>query len=160
MEFDIGNILYIIITLVAVTVGLLGKKKKRQGQTDGESTGEAQPGFLESLEKLFNPGQQEQMVRDLQDHEQDLSFEEEYVEPTPAARPQSSSFMKEYEPSQMQRKEYGRRGANLSQSDDAHYYVEQFHSDENEGTDFFEVVKDFDAGTAVVYSAIINRIDY
>jgi hypothetical protein len=32
--------------------------------------------------------------------------------------------------------------------------------DEKEGTDYFEIVKDFDAGTAVVYSAIINRVDY
>jgi hypothetical protein len=32
--------------------------------------------------------------------------------------------------------------------------------DEMQGTNYFEIVRDFDAGTAVVYSAIINRLDY
>ena len=31
---------------------------------------------------------------------------------------------------------------------------------EEGGVDYFQVVKDFNAGTAVVYSAIINRLDY
>ena len=38
--------------------------------------------------------------------------------------------------------------------------LEVIDLEEEEGTDYFEVVKDFDAGTAVVYSAIINRVDY
>jgi len=32
--------------------------------------------------------------------------------------------------------------------------------EEADGPDYFEIIKDFDAGTAVVYSAIINRPDY
>jgi len=38
--------------------------------------------------------------------------------------------------------------------------LEVINLDQEEGTDYFEIVKDFDAGTAVVYSAIINRLDY
>ena len=39
----------------------------------------------------------------------------------------------------------------LIQLDDEH---------DQEDPDYFEIVKDFDAGTAVVYSAIINRVNY
>ena len=38
--------------------------------------------------------------------------------------------------------------------------LEVIQLEEEEGTNYFEIIKDFDAGTAVVYSAIINRIDY
>lgn len=38
--------------------------------------------------------------------------------------------------------------------------LEVFDLDELPGTDYFEIVKDFDAGTAIVYSSIINRLDY
>ena len=38
--------------------------------------------------------------------------------------------------------------------------LEVIDLDEVYGTDYFEIVRDFDAGTAVVYSAIINRLDY
>ena len=32
--------------------------------------------------------------------------------------------------------------------------------DGTQGNNYFEIVRDFDAGTAVVYSTIINRLDY
>ena len=38
--------------------------------------------------------------------------------------------------------------------------LEVLDLDEISGTNYFEIVRDFDAGTAVVYSAIINRLDY
>ena len=38
--------------------------------------------------------------------------------------------------------------------------LEVLDLDDEEGTDYFEVVKDFNAATAVVYSTIINRLDY
>ena len=31
--------------------------------------------------------------------------------------------------------------------------------DDQSGTDYFELLKDFDARSAIIYSAIINRID-
>jgi hypothetical protein len=38
--------------------------------------------------------------------------------------------------------------------------LEVINLDEEEGTDYFDIIKNFDAGAAVVYSAIINRLDY
>jgi hypothetical protein len=38
--------------------------------------------------------------------------------------------------------------------------LEVVELDDEGGTNYFEIVRDFDAGTAVVYSAIINRVDY
>ncbi len=51
MDFEIGNLFYIVITIVAVVVGLLGKKKKPAGQGTSETGGEKRPGFLENLEE-------------------------------------------------------------------------------------------------------------
>ena len=62
MEFEIGNLFYIVITMVAIIVGLLGKKKKPAGQGTGETEGRARPGFMENLEKAFNMGQEDQIV--------------------------------------------------------------------------------------------------
>ena len=38
MDFDVGNILYIVITLVAVIIGVLGKKKKPAEGGSGEQS--------------------------------------------------------------------------------------------------------------------------
>ena len=38
--------------------------------------------------------------------------------------------------------------------------IELLELEEEEKPDYFEIVKDFDLGTAVVYSAILNRQDY
>lgn len=157
MDFDIGNILYIVITLVAVTVGLLGRKKKPKVTGSGSGEGESAPTFLENLEKAFNMNQDEQLVVDLQEHEEDLPEEE--ILPEPEQSPKVSSLMEEYE-----RLASRRSGPNtdifLSESDILTEPLEVIHLDEDEATDYFEVVKEFDAGTAVVYSAIINRVDY
>ena len=48
----------------------------------------------------------------------------------------------------------------LAETDSITEPLEVIHIKEGEGTDYFEIIKDFDAGTAVVYSAIINRIEY
>jgi hypothetical protein len=38
--------------------------------------------------------------------------------------------------------------------------LEVIDLDKESGPDFFEMVNEFDAKTAIVYSAIINRLDY
>ena len=155
MDFDIGNILYIVITLVAVIVGVLGKKKKpaEGGSNAPEST--ARPGFMENLERVLQMGQEQTGVTELQDFEEDLPAEEVLTVPVVEqstddlrSRP---SIMDEYDRI-MQRTNDGD-----AISSDA---LELIELEELEGTDYFEIVKDFDAGTAVVYSAIINRLDY
>ncbi len=59
MDFDIGNILYIVITIVAVAVGLLGKKKKPAEGGSGAPKGNARPGFMENLERVLQMGQEQ-----------------------------------------------------------------------------------------------------
>ena len=162
MDFDIGNILYIVITLVAVIIGLLGKKKKQADGGSGAPGSESRPGFMENLERVLQMGQEEQEVRDLQDFEEDLPAEVE--EPAPAVEASMNdmmnrpSIMDDYERI-MNRNKDG--DLNLMQGEDEHMneVLELIDLDETTGTDYFEIVKDFDAGTAVVYSAIINRLD-
>ena len=157
MEFDIGNILYIVITLVVVIVGILGKKKKPAGPDTGKSEGQARPGFLENLEKVFLMGQPEPAVEDLQEYEEDLQEEAWKDDPVPEA-PKVMSMMEEYNQRVSDRQKTRKKDGNLS--DRLLEPLEVVQLDDDWGTDYFDVVKDFDAGTAVVYSAIINRLDY
>lgn len=163
MEFDIGNILYIVITLVAVIIGLLGKKKKPQEGGSGAQEGEARPGFLENLERVLTMGQEQPQVRDLQDYEADLPVEELIPNEVEAeshgnmrGRP---SIMDEYDRIMNRRQEDG-RDSGMGDGDPMNEQLEVIDLEDISGTDYFEIVRDFDAGTAVVYAAIINRLDY
>lgn len=160
MEFDVGNLFYIVITIVVIIVGLLGKKKKPAGQGTGESGSESRPGFFENLEKAFNMGQENQMVVDLQDHEEDIPVEEKVELPASSLSSEAGGLMEEYERMLSSRKEDIPGGILLTDADMITEPLEVIDLDDEEGTNYFEVVKDFDAGTAVVYSAIINRVDY
>lgn len=164
MDFDIGNILYILITLVAVIIGLLGKKKKPvDGGSEAPEGESRQPGFMENLERMLTMDQEQPQVRDLQDFEADLDVEEpvpEVVAEEPAPelmhRP---SIMDDYERIMNRNKDIDpdlmmAEGGIISDA------LEVIDLDDLPGTDYFEIVRDFDAGTAVVYSAIINRLDY
>jgi len=155
MDFDVGNILYIVITLVAVIVGVLGKKKKPAEGGSNAPESAARPSFMENLERMLQMGQEQTGVTELQDFEEDLPAEEVLTVPVVEqstddlrSRP---SIMDEYDRI-MQRTNDGD-----AISSDA---LELIDLEELEGTDYFEIVKDFDAGTAVVYSTIINRLDY
>lgn len=160
MEFEIGNLFYIVITLVAVIVGLLGKKKKPTVQGTGESEGQAQPGFLENLEKTFNMGQPDPAVADLQDDEEDLQDEEWKEELNPATKSEPMSLMEEYELLLEERQGSQQMESNLLETDILATPFDVVDPGGEEGTDFYKVIQDFDAGTAIVYSAIINRLDY
>jgi hypothetical protein len=160
MDFEIGNLFYIIITVVAIIVGLLGKKKKPAGQGTGEEGSSGAQGFFENLEKAFTMDQSPREVVDLREEEEDIPAEvveevaeEELVSPT-------SDLMKEYEQLLKKRQSSPDSEILLSETDAVSEPLEVIHLDEEDGTDYFEVVKDFNAATAVVYSAIINRIDY
>jgi len=161
MDFDIGNILYIVITLVAVIVGVLGKKKKPADGGSGAPGSEARPGFMENLERVLQMGQEPVEVTELHESEEDLPVEE--VVPVHAAEKSFDdvrsrpSIMDEYE-RLMNRSKDGEHSM-----EDGEYNTEALEVidlDEMQGTDYFEIVRDFDAGTAVVYSTIINRLDY
>jgi len=164
MDFDIGNIFYVVITLVAIIVGLLGKKKKPVDKGTGESKEEARPGFMENLERILRMGQDNPQAIDYHDGEEDI-FEAEY-EPVsetisePATEPVSRSIMDDYDRIMSSGSNEIDHDIFLSDGDQLGENLKIIDLDREGGTDYFEIVKDFDAGTAVVYSAIINRLDY
>ena len=155
MDFDIGNLLYIVITLVAVIIGVLGKKKKpADGGSGAPGESAARPGFLENLERVLQMGQEQTEVKDLQDFEADLPDEEvitvEAMEESHSDLRNRPSIMEEYERIMIR----GKDGEQISEA------LEVVDLDELPGTNYIEIVRDFDVGTAVVYSTIINRLDY
>lgn len=154
MDFDIGNILYIVITLVAVMVGVLGKKKKPADGTSEAPESAARPGFMENLERMLQMGQEQVGVTELQDFEEDLPPEEDL--PVQAAEKDYADLRSR--PSIMD--EYDRIMNRAKDGELMTDTLEVIDLDEMQGTDYFEIVRDFDAGTAVVYSTIINRLDY
>ena len=157
MDFEIGNILYIVITLVAVIVGLLGKKKKPAEGGSGAPESAARPGFMENLERVLTMNQEQAEVNNLQDFEEDLPEEEVYtVEESHDDLRSRPSIMDEYDRIMNQRQE-GDLSTEGGLTDGA---LEVIDLDETQGSNYFDIVRDFDAGTAVVYAAIINRLDY
>jgi hypothetical protein len=164
MDFDIGNILYIVITLVAVIIGLLGKKKKPAEGSSGAPQREDRPGFMESLERVLTMGQEQHEVQNLQDFEEDIPVEEELVEERVAVAAEGDmrnrpSIMEEYDRI-MNRSTDGEMDLILLEEEGANGHLEVLELDEIPGNDYFEIVQNFDAGTAIVYSTIINRLDY
>jgi hypothetical protein len=157
MDFDIGNILYVVITLVAIAVSLLGKKKKPGGTGD-------KPGFFENLDQVLKMGQENPVFVDLRDDEPDLNVEAEEpvyedIKMDQGITSEAPSLMEEYE-----RLLIGRGGSLLEaiqmEGERSTEPLELVELDEMEGPDYFRMVSEFDAGTAILYSAIINRPDY
>lgn len=165
MDFDIGNILYVVITLVAIIAGLLGRKKKPANQSPKETSDENQPGFMENIERILRMGQENPQVADLQDYEEDIVFDE----PKPVASLNSELSAETAVPSRSILNDYDRIMNSMNKRDNDASFADGDHLDgslevfdmDNEGrANYFEIIKDFDAGTAIVYSAIINRLDY
>ena len=162
MDFDIGNLLYIVITLVAVIIGVLGKKKKPADGGSGAPKSAARPGFLENLERVLQMGQEQTEIKNLQDFEADLPDEEAITveaEESHSDLRNRPSILEEYDRIMNQSKE-GELGSMMEEGGFTDGALEVVDIDETQGNNYFEIVRDFDAGTAVVYSAIINRLDY
>jgi hypothetical protein len=162
MDVDISNILYIIITLVVVIVSVLGKKKKPgTGGSDGSGNA-SRPGFMENLERILQMGQEEPLISNPEPYEADLSVEEPEVEEVvqkPAAKMRKPGILDEYNRI-MNRTTDGQTDLVKSEGQRATEQLEIINLDDETGTDFFELVKNFDARTAIVYSTIINPLDY
>lgn len=163
MDFDIGNILYIVITIVAVTVGLLGKKKKPADGGSGAEGNDARPSFMQNLERVLQMGQEPQEVQYIHESEEDLPAEEivevQAVEGALSDVRSRPSIMDEYDRI-MNRSTDGESNLTMSEGESMNEVLEVVDLDELAGTDYFEIIKDFDAGTAIVYASIINRLDY
>ena len=163
MDFEIGNLLYIVITLVAVIVGILGKKKKPADGDSGTPESASRPGFLENLERVLQMGQEQTEIKNLQDFEADLPVEEVIVaeaeEESIGDLRNRPGIMEEYDRIMIRSKE-GELDPMMAEEGLSDETMEVVDLDEMQGANYFEIVRDFDAGTAVVYSSIINRLDY
>jgi hypothetical protein len=163
MEFDIGNILYIVITLVAVIVGLLGKKKKPASQGEAGEGSEARPSFMENLERALRMGQENPDVADLQEFEDDLPVEvivDSEAESDERFQPMKApSIMDDYERI-MQSSQEDSQDIFFTGEGDMDQVLDVIELGEEGSTGFLDMVQEFDAKTAVVYSAILNRLDY
>lgn len=159
MDIDIGNILYIVITIVAVAVGLLGKKKKPGQGGAATSGGKARPGFMENLERVLRMGQEEPGVVYIEPYEEELQVEEVVAVEKPSQIKRSGGIMDNYNRI-MSRSTDGEMELVNSEGESMTEAVELIDLDFVEGPDYFEMIEDFDAGKAIVYSSIINRLDY
>jgi hypothetical protein len=170
MDVDIGNLLYIIITLVVLSLGLFGKKKKKQVQGGaGDAGTDTQPGFLENLEKMLSGLGQEEQVRS-----EPLYFEQEHGyaqedksvrELEPGTEEEEIPYHSLYE-EMMERQSLineqpsGESPAPEQEGIMATQPLEVIELEEEKGTDYFKLIRHFDAGAAILYSAIIDPIDY
>ena len=163
MDFEVGNILYIVITLVAVIIGLLGKKKKPADGGSGAPESASRPGFMENLERVLQMGQEQPEIKDLQDFEADLPVEQvipaEAVEESLLDLRNRPGIMEEYDRI-MNRNKDGELDFTMTEGGLTDEAMQVIDLDGTKGSNYFEIVSDFDAGTAIVYSTIINRLDY
>jgi hypothetical protein len=161
MDFDVSNILYIVITLVAVIIGLLGKKKKPAQGSVGSLGNSGGSGFMANLERVLNMNEGPMMA-------EEEPFEEELVveQSTPAEvdksyinMKQRPSLIEEYSRI-MHRNADGEMDLTETEGEGVTGSMEIVDLDYVPGTDFSELIRNFNAAKAVVYSTIINRLDY
>lgn len=158
MDFDIGNILYVVITLVAIIASLLGKKKKKPAGKN------AKPGFFENLEQVLKMGQEDPAVTELHPNEADLEEEDDFFDFDRKREnqvPEAVVLPKSEEPFD-RRPVHEDMATKMSPSEyeDTESPLEVMDLEEYDEPDYFKIMSNFDAGTAVVYSAIINRVNY
>lgn len=176
MDFDIGNIIYIVFTLVAVVLGIIGKKKDPKKKPAKDGGGKS---FMEGLEELLvgkttqaeNQPATEYYVDEqtgelravetpvMMDEEEKLSAEDAEWKAAiekhskPSLLDQYDQLVSESGPEGLD--VFGEEGSTgLTE------VVELGRDDEKNFPNYFELLEDFDARKAIVYSSIINRIDY
>ena len=161
--FDFSTLFYIIATLVAVLVGLLGKKKKPVvSAPTPEPESEKKGNFFDILGKELEGYLETRQSNDLKPVAGDTLMEE----------PVQNGYAEEEEPVGTVSSSRGYERMMIRETED---YLDL---PETEGTgsanplqvieleepyggrDYFEIIRDFDAATAVIYSAIINKIDF
>ncbi len=174
MEFDIGTLFYILITIIAIVAGVLGQKKKpADGQpASGEDSGpfsffskleEQIEGMVE--EKDYNVQEPvEEGVAETGQRDENRIYQEEGSYDWTAEESDFDSkgssynqFEGVYDPGKEAGLDSIIAEAERSTSDDE---IEVIEVEDISYPDYFQVVEDFDLGTAVIYSAIINRKEY
>jgi hypothetical protein len=182
MDFDIGTIIYIIITIVAIAAGAFGKKKK-PAPSSPVSEDENEPvGFFEKLEEQFSG-----IISEAKESVQNITTEFIPVEEKPIAEP---TFQDEYKALGSLLDQYNfdhtvkveesffdseESEELLLESDDEQIQdlisseairttdgqvLEVIETDTTTYPDYLENIQDFDLGTGIIYSIIINRKEY
>ncbi len=174
MEIDFGTILYILITIIVVIAGIAGKKKKpATGEPSGEGGGKS---FFDKLEEQLggfvdDAREQAQSVKEEfspGDESAEVSMEQEATTAYQAIA--REDFPDHDNPGMYEQYEGvfdpdSEEGLDLL-PDEAVRSTEESDSmelvdlEEEDHPDYFEIVSEFDLGTAVIYSAIINRKEF
>ncbi len=171
MDFDIGTLIYIIITIVAIVAGAMGNKKKPAKGNSGSSGS-----FFDKLEEQIGGfvDETKESVRSVTD---ELGFSEDENEEEAAADyswndESTEAFREEDDQAEFAYSDFEgvynpEKEKNLDlieqeavRATDGSESLEVIEMEDNSYPDYFEIVSDFDLGTAVVYSTIINRIEY
>ena len=149
MEDNLDTILYIIIALVAFVISAIGKKKKPAGQP-GQST---QPFFGTSIDS-DNPFISE-LEELLQDNSYKIAKSNEALESIKMKNDEQSSLI---EKESFLTKEYNskNRGSISDNRYDNPIKENEITESETNGS----VSNEFDLKQAVIYSEILNRIEY
>lgn len=165
LDFDVGNLFYIIAMIVAVLVSVLGKKKKPgkafrpTGAPIGgknnifDLLGKELQGFVEpdQTSQDFVPEEQPEPVR--------IEYEE-VPEPVSEEEEEVSEILRSYEEGLGSPVSDLYMDLKQNEGISSTGELQVIDLDENEGIDYFDAVKNFDLETAIIYSAVINRIDY
>lgn len=175
MEFDIGTLIYIIITIIAIVAGVAGKKKNPARNT-GDSDAGGSKSFFDKLEEQISgfTGEVKEAAGSFTEEIKEPFTEEEPVMEREVAsddrREQDKIYWQNnieraydeyagiYDPDQQEELEQITEEANRSTDESNILQVEEL--DEQEHPDYFSIISDFDLGTAVIYSSIINRKEY
>ncbi|MCF8226635.1 MAG: hypothetical protein K9J30_12225 [Bacteroidales bacterium] len=175
MEFDIGTLLYIAITVIAIVASIVGKKKKSQQGSSSKGQGSGSTGFFGRLEEQFG-GMIDEAQGSVDSIKEEIGFGEDESElqktnepqvqqPVNISRSNNSSpelaytdFEGVYDPDKQENAEVIEAEAVRTTGQEEN--IQLIDLDESFHPDYFEIVKDFDLGTAVIYSTIINRLGY
>lgn len=174
MEFDIGTLIYIIITIIAIVAGVAGKKKNPAGNT-APAGEEAPKGFFDKLEEQIGGfvDEAKESVNSVSDEIRSAVTGDESVMQQEAVQEDrfnyDTDFEEDYESEfnafegvldQEQQDNLDLVNSEATRVTDEEDVMQVIDMDQPNHPDYFEVVKDFDLGTAVIYSTIINRKEY
>jgi hypothetical protein len=160
MDFEIGNVIYIIATIVAIAVGLLSKKKKPAGTgAPVSSEPEKKPGIFDALGKEMESFLESKRMYDGIEVDSEVDSDIEFESLEEAAAPiEEVPFQSEYKG--MLNSEMKANYNRIISDGSMDMPMEIIDLEGDEEPDFFDIDKEFDLKSAIIYSAIINRIEY
>ena len=180
MEFDIGTLIYILITIIAIVAGVAGQKKKpAKGTAAPDSGGENESrGFFDKLEEqlggfmdetkekvqnfsdeiLYQEKRSEPVMQEGVSNYNDRMMEVDYDEDNEIYQNAYNAFEGVLDPDKQENLELITEEAIRTTEESE--VLQVIEMDNMSHPDYYEIVREFDLGTAVIYSTIINRPDY